>query len=183
MLETDELEYTGPKSLTQFNVISKTFYSMDANSNVKVEIAFQRIFSYHLTNTFVPTTSLLIIAEITLYFDETQAELAVGLSLTIMLVMYTMYQSINESLTKTAYLKLIDYWLLFCLLVPFVIFIIEIYWILHKTEMTKKSKASWVEDKQKKTSRKLIQNAAPVLTFLFIVTYIAAAFIIYNGRF
>jgi len=44
--------------------------------------------------------SWLVIAEVTLFFDEASTELAVGLTLTIMLVMYTMYQSINESLTR-----------------------------------------------------------------------------------
>jgi hypothetical protein len=30
---------------------------------------------------------------------------------------------------KTAYLKLIDVWLLFCLTVPFVTFLVEAYWL------------------------------------------------------
>ncbi len=68
----------------------------------------------------------------TLFFEESQTELAIGFALTIMLVMYTMYQSINETLPKTAYLKYIDYWLLFCLLIPIAIFLIEIIWLLDK---------------------------------------------------
>ena len=36
--------------------------------------------------------SLLVIAEITLLFDESRLEIALGLSLTVMLVMYTFYQ-------------------------------------------------------------------------------------------
>ncbi len=40
-------------------------------------------------------------------------------------------QSISHSLPKTAYLKMIDIWLMFCLLIPFGIFMIEIVWQLN----------------------------------------------------
>ncbi len=44
---------------------------------------------------------------------------------------YYSNQSISQSLPQTAYLKLIDVWLMFCLLVPFGIFLIEIVWQLN----------------------------------------------------
>jgi hypothetical protein len=180
------LSFTGTKSLTQFTVKSYNFKVFDNRSRVHVEIYLQRIFYYHLTNTYIPTICLLFIAEITLYFEDSQTELAIGFSLTIMLVMYTMYQSINESLTKTAYLKMIDYWLLFCLLFPFVIFMIEIYWLLGKNKdvavepMTGKS---WVfSDLAKKIQRRqFIQYLVPALTCLFIGLYVMSAAILYNG--
>ena len=61
-------------------------------SCVIVELTFQRIILYHLTNTYLTTLTLLIIVEITLFCKESQLEMAVGLTLTTMLVMYTMYQ-------------------------------------------------------------------------------------------
>ncbi len=61
-----------------------------------------------------------------------------GFSLTIMIVMYTMYQSISADILKTAYLKMIDVWLIFCLSVPFVVFMIQISWKLTKTTKTAK---------------------------------------------
>jgi hypothetical protein len=107
--------------------------------------------------------SLVVIAELTLYFDESQNELAVGLTLTIMLVMYTMYQSINDSFVKTAYLKMIDYWLLFCLLTPLAVFLIEIFWLLNKTKESLKA------------NRRFVQILVPSLTIIFIVSYFAVA--------
>jgi hypothetical protein len=68
----------------------------------------------------------LFIAEVTLFFNKQDLDLAIGLSLTIMLVMYTMYQSISQSLPQTAYLKFIDIWLMFCLLVPFFVFVVQV---------------------------------------------------------
>jgi hypothetical protein len=117
--------------------------------------------------------SLLVIAEVTLYFFESQVELAVGLTLTIMLVMYTMYQSINEMSTKTAYLKMIDFWLLFCLLVPFTIFMIEIFWLLRRTTKDLKRENNLGEEKneQKWPNKIIIQILVPSLTVLFIIIY------------
>ena len=41
--------------------------------------------------------------------------------------MYTLYQAVGRSLPRTAYLKYIDVWLLFHLIVPFIIFAILYY--------------------------------------------------------
>jgi hypothetical protein len=131
-----------------------------------------------LFQTCLAIHSLLVIAEVTLYFDKSQEELAISLTLTIMLVMYTMYQSINESLVKTAYLKMIDFWLLFCLLVPFTIFMIEIFWLLRRTEVNLKTENNWTKENGKKwSSRRIIQMLVPSLTCIFILIYFASAFI------
>jgi hypothetical protein len=171
-----QLNYTYSDVLKQFEVEKILFEEMDKFSEVNVEIKLKRIFSYHLTNTYLPTLTLLVIAEITLYFDESKTEMAIGLSLTILLVMYTMYQSISESLIKTAYLKMIDYWLLFCLLVPFLIFMIEIYWLLQKTQNLNATAKGWIiDEKQKISYRKQIRYIALGITILFISIYIFVA--------
>ena len=48
------------------------------------------------------------------------------MAITSMLVMYTLNQSVSSKLPATAYVKLIDVWLLFGLLLPFVILILLI---------------------------------------------------------
>jgi len=133
----------------------------------------------------MPTITLLVIAEVTLHFDESKTELAIGLSLTIMLVMYTMYQSISESLIKTAYLKMIDYWLLFCLLMPFFIFMIEIYWLLLMQQKPQTEKGWFMAQKghrkpqRSSGHRKLIQLAVHGITLFFIFVYASAASMVY----
>jgi len=176
-LITESLIVHSPTSLPQFNLIQTSFFSSDESSKVNVEIVLQRIFFYHLTNTFIPTSSLLVIAEITLFFGEPKTELAMGLSLTVMLVMYTMYQSISESLTKTAYLKMIDFWLLFCLLMPFLIFMIEVYWLLRKVELRTRV---WPFHNQQNRfrNRKKIQLFVPSITIVFIISFISFAVIV-----
>ena len=75
---------------------------------------------------------MLVVTELTLFFEDDKQEQAAGLTLTIMLVMYTMYQSISDEMAKTAYLKMIDFWLIFCLLVPFFTFLIEASWAINQ---------------------------------------------------
>jgi hypothetical protein len=98
-----------------------------------------------------------------------------------MLVMYTMYQSITEHVTKTAYLKMIDYWLFFCLLMPFLIFMIEIYWILqNKDDKQKNKNKSWISiEKENLNQQKCLLIATFGSTIAFILAYTMIAFVKY----
>ncbi len=132
--------------------------------------------------------SMLIIVEITLFFDETQLQAAICLALTVMLVMYTMYQGISASLPKTAYLKFIDVWVFFCLLVPFIVFLIEVYWELTITKnrkkmlkCNKKKISSWTAEKEKTVKievipfRSQVQFLTIFLTVAFVLGYLCTA--------
>jgi hypothetical protein len=78
--------------LMQFDITNYTFLAYDGSSKVRAEMKFLRKIMYHLTNTYLPTISLLIISEMTIFFDDSKKEIAITLSLTVMLVMYTFYQ-------------------------------------------------------------------------------------------
>ncbi len=166
------LQYNISQALTQFYLRDCTIQALKNQSEINVAINLKRIFTHHLTNTYMPTSTLLIIAEVTLFFDEEKTEVAIGLSLTIMLVMYTMYQSISDSLIKTAYLKMIDYWLLFCLLMPFFIFMIEIYWLLMIKKEQNSTENGWMVEKQEiTTNRKIVRCFVIVVTLFYFIIY------------
>ena len=179
MLEAQGLKFSNEVELPQFNVINSQILTEINSSVAVVEIKLKRIFSYHITNTYMPTSTLLILAQATLHFDESQLELAIGLLLTVLLVMYTLYQSICASLTPTAYLKMIDYWLFFCLLMPFFSFMIEMYWLLQKKqrELIGVSEG-WVissnEDEVKKRKRRYLYFSHSVTATFFMVYFITA---------
>ena len=61
------------------------------------------------------------------YFKEFYFEGLMGLNVTVMLVLTTMFLSVSTNLPPTAYLKMIDCWLLFNLLKPFVDIIVQTY--------------------------------------------------------
>jgi hypothetical protein len=181
-----EHQFPNEVELSQFYVDSHKMEAEKNGSEIIFEVKLKRIYSYHLTNTFLPTSTLLLIAEVTLHFEESKMELAIGLSLTVLLVTYTMYQSISESLTKTAYLKMIDYWLLFCLLVPFITFMVEIYLFLQKNDANlKESSEGWVKDekeieKRLLKRRKQFQYIVYCSTLLFLSLYFIISLLMFQ---
>ncbi len=82
------------KILTQFQMTNFTAEVDASKLKYFFKINLQRMFLYHLTNTYLPTLTLLILVEMTLFFDESHLQFSIGLCLTIMLVMYTMFQVI-----------------------------------------------------------------------------------------
>jgi hypothetical protein len=104
-----------------------------------------------------------------------------------MLVMYTMYQSISQTLPATAYLKFIDVWLIFCLLVPFVVFIVQVFMKMENpiTESKKEvANGKWIDQQQKTVDfkdniRKFALFFVPFATILFVFCYILVAVYFY----
>jgi hypothetical protein len=166
-------------ALMQFLLTNSSFTSIDNSTTVKVYLIFQRRIVYHLINTYIPTITLLAIVEITLLFSNSKQDMAVTLSLTVLLVMYTFYQSISQTIPKTAYIKLIDFWLSFCLFVPFVIFVVESFWYLEQPKSFNKPEFNNLVGVQKKldcgSQRKLVQTCVFASTFIFSVTYFTVA--------
>ena len=72
-----------------------------------------------ILTTYLPTLLLLMITYATAFFNEIYFEAKCTLNLTIMLVMTTIFTSKIAELPPTSDTKMIDFWLIFCLLVPF----------------------------------------------------------------
>ena len=69
--------------------------------------------------TYIPTVLLFIISYFSNFFKPFFFEATVVVNLTVMLVLVTMFISVSEGLPKTSYIKMIDIWLVFVLLIPF----------------------------------------------------------------
>jgi hypothetical protein len=81
--------------LTQFDILNRTVLVGNNATRMTAYIYCQRQLMYYLANIYLPTISLLVIVEMTLFFDLSRQEVAVTLSLTVLPVMYTFYQSIS----------------------------------------------------------------------------------------
>ena len=143
-----DVNYTGEDTLVQFQ-IQKPRMVLKNDHFLVVEISFKRMYQYHLLSTFLPTLVLLVTSLITMYIDESHFEATIMVSLTSMLVMYTLFQSHSNSLPQTAYIKMIDVWFLHGLVIPFMVFILEI-----ATEMAHAHQRRQ-KDKKKHKSRKM----------------------------
>ena len=92
---------------------------------VHMVINLKRKIQTELLTTYVPTLLLLIIAYSTHFFKAQYFEASVTVNLTIMLVNTTIFTSKIQELPPTSDTKMIDIWLIFCLLVPFAFALVQ----------------------------------------------------------
>ena len=106
------------KDLTMF-----TIQSLDLFKNaeqVMMTMKLKRKVTTELLTTYLPTILLLLITFASIFFERELFGEAIAVNLTIMLVMTTIFTSKIEELPPTSDMKMIDIWLIFCLIVPFI---------------------------------------------------------------
>ena len=105
--------------LTMF-IMTELVLKKDPNGNmVYMALKLKRKVATELLTTYLPTILLLLITFVTIFFDKSLFGDAIAVNLTIMLVMTTIFTSKIEELPPTSDMKMIDIWLIFCLVVPF----------------------------------------------------------------
>ena len=105
--------------LTMFLITNLTLEDYTNTNMVFMSLKLKRKIAVELFTTYLPTTLLLIITFVTILFDDGLFADAIAVNLTIMLVMTTIFTSKIEELPPTSDMKMIDIWLIFCLVVPF----------------------------------------------------------------
>ena len=113
------------KDLTMFTIRNLTLANEDNSNMVYMAIVLKRKVATELLTTYLPTILLLLITFVTIFFDKDLFGDAIAVNLTIMLVMTTIFTSKIEELPPTSDTKMIDIWLIFCLLVPFAFTLIQ----------------------------------------------------------
>ena len=105
--------------LTMFTITDLTLTKDKEANLVFMAIKLKRKVVTELVTTYFPTILLLLITFTTIFFDKDLFGDAIAVNLTIMLVMTTIFTSKIEELPPTSDMKMIDIWLIFCLVVPF----------------------------------------------------------------
>ena len=83
-------------------------------------LVLKRKITSEMMTTYFPSLLLIAITFATTFFKPFFFEAALSVNLTTMLVMTTIFISKMESLPPTSDIRMIDIWLVFCQLVPFV---------------------------------------------------------------
>ena len=143
-----ELNYTGPIDLPQYYVekytIMDQYKSSDMSDDqfgVRVEIVLGRRLLNSLLTTFLPTGCICLVAFSSNFFrvwlnnslnkfakkqlicilsiwQASYFDVIVTVNVTLLLVLSTLFISVLDSMPRTSYVKMIDIWLIFCLLIP-----------------------------------------------------------------
>ena len=101
--------------ITNWNLV----HSDNVEGGIHVVMFLKRKIMSEMMTTYFPSLLLLMITFATTFFKPYFFEAALSVNLTNMLVMTTIFTSVMEKLPLTSYPKMIDFWLIFCQLVPF----------------------------------------------------------------
>ena len=85
-----------------------------------MEMVLGRSIQAELIMTYLPSLGLLIVTYITTKFKREYFDGVVGVNLTLMLLLFTIFTAKIAELPPTSYIKMIDIWLILCMLVPFI---------------------------------------------------------------
>ena len=171
----------GVADLIQFVIMKTDIIANKNNSLVQCKIYLKRIPWSHIASVYIPCSCVLFMCLITLFIDKSHFDATIMVSLTSMLVMYTLYQSIAGSMPKTAYLKLLDYWLLYGMILPFIVFSVEVIWQLMDQNHTQ-NRISVQKPHQRPSEKSALHHARcilPVVTITFVTIYVMVALVVY----
>ena len=118
-LRPEQMILKSPTELTQY-VMTKWSLESDSNGGVMMVVIFKRRITNELLTTYLPSLLLILTTYATTFFKPFYFEAAVTVNLTTMLVMTTVFTSVMDKLPPTAYVKMVDVWLIFGQLIPFI---------------------------------------------------------------
>ena len=153
------------KDLTMFTMTNLTLGREEKSNMVYMAIKLKRKVITELLTTYLPTILLLLITFTTIFFDNDLFGDVIAVNLTIMLVMTTIFTSKIEELPPTSDMKMIDVWLIFCLVVPFLEVILRTAIECMKCSCPicepKEANKAKDENENKKKGADAIQGASP----------------------
>ena len=86
---------------------------------IQMKLILKRRIINELLTSYLPSILLIFISYSTTFFRPFYFEASVTVNLTTMLVMTTIFIAVMDKLPSTAYIKMIDIWLIFGQLIPF----------------------------------------------------------------
>nr|XP_045616220.1 glycine receptor subunit alphaZ1-like [Procambarus clarkii] len=102
-----------------------TVINMHSPPQMQVEFRNQR--GYYIGNAFLPSLLLSIVCYLSFYFAIDDFQDRVMVSLTSLLVLTSLLTQTNQSIPKTAYLKLIDIWYIVLICLDFLIIVVLVF--------------------------------------------------------
>jgi hypothetical protein len=134
--------YNGPDILNEFSIgrMSGDVNTTYENAVFTLAMPLSRVFNHQVLKTFIPTFILWLLAYSTIYIDIEESESRLGTTVTMMLVEATWMSLISGDLPKTAYVKLIDCWFLWHIVITFTIIIFHIFLERMRKQQNKRTK-------------------------------------------
>ena len=117
-LVADQMWMKESKDMTLFVIQNWTLTTIESGG-VRMKIVLKRKIMNEMMTTYLPSVLLMLITYATTFFKPYFFEAALSVNLTTMLVMTTIFMTVMQMLPSTAYIKMIDIFLIFGQLYPF----------------------------------------------------------------
>ena len=99
----------------------------DKSKGIQMKVVFRRVIMSEVLTTFLPTALLIIISYSTTFFSDEFFEANLTVNLSVMFVMTTLFVSVMEKLPQTSYIRMVDVWLIYGQLFPFLEVVLVTY--------------------------------------------------------
>ena len=110
--DNDSVAYDGPLILNEFEIkrINSTTNHLETKTSFVFTVEFQRLYKQHLLSTFLQSFLLWFLSYLTLFINIPDFSNRFMGAVTSLLVLTALLGSMQASLPKTAYFKVIDIW-------------------------------------------------------------------------
>lgn len=126
-LSDAEVLYTGPRTLSTYTIRDERIDRSLGPSALSVYFDLHRRQGVILFSTFLPSGMLLLVSWATLFLSLDALNARAIMSLTTLLVLYTLFSNMSRSLPSGAAIKLIDIWFFVIIFLLFVNILIHIF--------------------------------------------------------
>ncbi|XP_042864353.1 uncharacterized protein LOC122248401 [Penaeus japonicus] len=128
VLRNGSVFYSGLRNLPKYSIQNIAFHLGTRSDYAVMEVTFdlERRWSLLVLTIFMPTFLLLGIGYGTLYIQLKAFQVRAIMTLTTLLVLYTLFNQVSAALPDTAYIKMIDMWFFFCIFLIFSVIVVHI---------------------------------------------------------
>ena len=124
-LVKNSLKYIGPSDVMQYLVTETTGVKKDDRIVFNISLG-RRLMSVILT-TMLPTIIFTLVTISSNYYAQQHFKTIIPLNLTSLLLSVMLLVGVSARLPQTSYLKMIDVWMIFALMVPFINVLLQGY--------------------------------------------------------
>ena len=117
-LVKNSLKYIGPSDVMQY-VVTKTA-GFKKNDRIVFKISLGRRLMSVILTTMLPTIIFTLVTISSNYYAQQHFKTIIPLNLTSLLLSVMLLVGVSARLPQTSYLKMIDVWMIFALMVPFI---------------------------------------------------------------
>ncbi|XP_063600303.1 uncharacterized protein LOC134776483 [Penaeus indicus] len=117
------IAFRGRRRLLEYQLVREGMVQHDQGnySGVEVQLYLRNLSNFYITSTYVPTFIIVVIGYLVYFFPLANFNERVLVGLTGLLVEATFFSQVNSSIPHTAYMKLVDIWMVFCILTLFLV--------------------------------------------------------------